>query len=266
MQRDCLNLRHKPIYMQLTLRFQTAPNLPPPYAYQYELVLQSLPEALHADLKLTYLDREELDAEEIEAEGFTTNDNYAWAGELDNIWQEQAETLLKKTDLKTYDNQNDNQDFIELEWPTDNEKAVGSPQNHRDWLYLAQEMLQAIFETSGKERAFELAVLQNSDDKASVEASMTASFSRRSAQIRRVENGISSLRYYAWHALPELMETLYAPDYEMDNVPTQKPTHKGLFINLGDGTWYEVGKHVVEPSRQSKTLVRLRKMLFGLLG
>lgn len=251
--------------MELTLRFQTAPNLPPPYAYEYELVLKSLPEALNADLKLTYLDRQELDSEEIEAEGFSTNDDYAWAGELDQIWEEQVVALLKKTDLKTYDNQNDNQDFIELEWPTDAEKAVGSPQNHRDWLYLAQEMLQAIFETSGKERAFELCALQNDDDK-SVEATMTASFSRRSAQIRRVENGISSLRYYAWHALPELMETLYAPDYAMNDVPTQRPTHKGLFVNLGDGVWYEIGKHVVEPSRQSKTLNRLRKMLFGLLG
>ena len=251
--------------MKLTIRFETAPNVPPPYAYQYELALEVTSEALQANLRLTYLDREDLEPDEIEAEGFTENDDYDWRGNLDGVWREQLAQLVEKTTLKAEANTTDNDDFVELEIQTDEKTATGAPKNRRDWLNMAQEILQAVLETAGKDRPFELQILENNQTGA-LEAVLTASFAKRSAQVKRVENGKSALRYYPWHTLPQLMETLYAPDYETENLPTKKPTQKGLFVNIGDGFWYEIGTHIVEPGKHSKTLPKLEKMLLEVLN
>jgi hypothetical protein len=250
--------------MKLTLRFETAPNVPPPFAYQYELALAFDPQSLHANLRLTYLDREDLDPEEIENEGFTQNDDYDWQGQLEPAWQAQLEKIWKKTKLETEDNGSDNDDFLELEMQATTALTVGVPKNYEEWHYMAQELLQAVFETAGKERPFELKVLQNNES-SSVEAILTASFKARSAQVKRIENGKSALRHYAWHTLSELMQTLYAPDYENENVPTKKPTQLGLFVNVGDQFWYEIGTHIVEPGKNTKALLKLENALGELL-
>lgn len=251
--------------MKLTIRFETAPNVPPPYAYQYELALEATSETLQANLRLTYLDREDLEPDEIEAEGFTENDDFDWRGNLDVVWREQLAQLVEKTTLKAEANTTDNDDFVELEIQTDEKSTTGAPKNRRDWLSMAQEILQAVLETAGKDRPFELQILENNQT-GTLEAVLTASFAKRSAQVKRVENGKSALRYYPWHTLPQIMETLYAPDYETENLPTKKPTQKGLFVNIGDGFWYEIGTHIVEPGKHAKTLPKLEKMLLEVLN
>lgn len=250
--------------MKLTLRFETAPNVPSPFAYQYELAMTFAPPSLHANLRLTYLDREDLEPEEIEAEGFTQNDDYDWQGQLEQVWQTQLEKIWEKTNLKTEDDGGDNDDFLELEMQTATTLTAGLPKNYEDWHYMAQELLQAVFETAGKEHPFELKVLQNNEH-GSVEAILTASFKARSAQVKRIENGKSGLRHYPWHTLSDLMQALYTPHYENENVPTKKPTQSGVFVNIGDQFWYEIGKHIVEPGKHSKTLPKLESALGDLL-
>ena len=107
-------------------------------------------QSINVDLKLTYTHRDELDADEIEAEGFTDNDDYEWKGALEKVWSDELEKVLKKTQMGGSMLQDEEFDFLTLEWETDTTKK-GQPKNTEDWLYFAQELLQAIYETSEKE-------------------------------------------------------------------------------------------------------------------
>ncbi len=253
------------LFRQLTIHFETSAQLPPPYSYQYALTLTPVAELLQVDLKLTYTHRDELDADEIEAEGFTDNDDYHWKGELDKVWRGELEKLLAKTRLSGGIMLDDEQDFLTLEWQTEKLQR-GQPENLSDWHYFAQELLQATFETSGKERAFELHILDVTAQ-GTVEAIVTASFRTRSAQIKRVvDGGKSSLRFYPWQELPHLMEVLYAPNWLTDNAAAQKPKRNGLYFNPGDELWYEYNKQVVEPGKGASTLPKLKNLIGKLLS
>ncbi len=252
-------------FRQLTIHFETSAQLPPPYSYQYTLVLAPAAEMLQVDLKLLYTHRDELDADEIEAEGFTDNDDYQWKGDLEKIWRDELEKLLSKTRISKGILFDDDQDFLTLSQQTD-QLEKGQPDNLNDWYYFAQELLQAIYETSGKERPFELHIMDVTAQ-GTVEAIITASFRTRSAQIKRVvDGGKSSLRFYPWHELPHLMEVLYAPNWLSDAASAQKPKRNGLYFNPGDEMWYEYNRQIVEPGKGAGTLPKLKNVIAKLLS
>lgn len=251
-------------FRKLTVHFETSAQLPPPYSYQYVLTLTPAGQALNAHLKLTYTHRDELDADEIEAEGFTDNDDYQWSGDLEKVWRDELEKVLAKTRLAENLIHDEETDFLTLNWETD-VVASGQPKNTDDWQYLAQELLQAIYETSEKERPFELHILDTTSQ-GSREAILTASFRSRTAQVKRVVDGKSSLRFYPWQDLPSLMEVLYAGDWLTDVAVAQKPKRNGLYLNPGDGLWYEWGKQIVEPGQGGKTLPKLKSLVVSLFS
>ncbi len=251
-------------FHKLTIHFETSAQLPPPYSYRYTLVLIPVGTSLNANLQLTYTYRDELDADEIEAEGFTDNDDYQWKGDLEKVWRDELEKVLSRTRLDEGSIQEEAADFLTLEWETETIKR-GTPRNTEDWQYLAQELLQAIYETSEKERPFELHILDTTSQ-GTREAVLTASFRSRSAQIKRIVDGKSSLRFYPWQDLPSLMEVLYAADWLTDIAATQKPKRNGLYLNPGDDLWYEWGKQIVEPGKGGKTLGNLKRLIVSLFS
>ncbi|WP_028523672.1 hypothetical protein [Runella limosa] len=251
-------------FRKLTIQFETSAQLPPPYSYRYVLRILPNEQSINVDLKLTYTHRDELDADEIEAEGFTDNDDYEWKGALEKVWSDELEKVLKKTQMGGSMLQDEEFDFLTLEWETDTTKK-GQPKNTEDWLYFAQELLQAIYETSEKERPFEMQVI-DATSQGTREAQLTASFRTRTAQVKRVVDGKTSLRFYPWQELPSLMETVYAPNWLTDNASSQKPKRNGLYFNLGDGVWYEWGKQVVEPGKGAKTLSKLKDVVTTLFA
>jgi hypothetical protein len=252
------------IFNTLVIRFQTSANIPPPHCFEYVLSLKPSFQYLQADLQLVYTHREELDIEEIEDEGFTANDDYNWNGNLEKIWREKVEELLPKTTL-TDKEPHDDDDYIALEITNDNGEKNGFPKRATEWQYLAQELLQAVFETSGKEKAFQFTILRNTGDE-SQELTLTASFRYRDVQLRRNENGNPKFRNYHWDELPEVMQTIYGPDYLAEEALPKKPLkNQGTYLNFGDELWYEMGKQVAEPNRSSSTLMPLRKLIEKLL-
>ena len=255
-------------FQKLTIHFETSAQLPPPYSYQYTLTLTPSAQLLHGTLQLTYTHREELDLDEIEAEGFSENDDYQWKGNLEKVWRDELEKLIAQTRLIDSPTQQAESDliFVQIE-RNDSEGRLekGQPKNLTDWLYLAQELVQAIYETSEKERPFELHILDAGSQEVR-EAVLTASFRSRSAQVKRVISGKSSLRFYPWQELSSLMEVLYAADWLTDMASTQKPKKNGLYVNPGDGMWYEWGKQIVEPGKNGKSLTKIKNMVNELLG
>ncbi|MFN8345503.1 MAG: hypothetical protein U0X91_10890 [Spirosomataceae bacterium] len=255
-------------FQKLTIHFETSAQLPPPYSYRYTLTLTPSGQSLHGNLQLSYTHRDELDLDEIEAEGFSQNDDYQWNGSLEKVWRDELEKLAAQTRLTETPVQEAESDLIYLQIePGSNESypEKGQPKNLTDWLYLAQELVQAIYETSEKERPFELHVL-DAGTQGVREAVLTASFRSRSAQVKRVISGKSSLRFYPWQELSSLMEILYAADWLTDMASTQKPKKNGLYVNPGDGMWYEWGKQIVEPGKSGKSLAKIKSMVNELLG
>jgi hypothetical protein len=253
-----------PIFNTLVVRFQTSANTPPPHCFEYVLSLKPSFQYLQADLQLVYTHRDGLDIEEIEDEGFTTNDDYQWSGNLEKIWREKVEELLPKTTLTNHEPTDDN-DYIAIEIADDKGDTSGFPKKATEWQYLAQELLQAVFETSGKEKSFQFSILRNTDTD-SQELTLTASFRYRDVQLRRNENGTPKFRNYHWDELPTVMQTIYGPDYLSDQALPKKPLKElGTFLNFGDELWYELGKQVAEPNRSSNTLMPLRKLIEKLL-
>lgn len=249
---------------KLTIHFETSVQLPPPYSYQYVLTLTPSPTFLQANLQLAYTHRDELEADEIEAEGFSENDDYQWEGNLDRIWGDELEKIMLKTKLDENQRQEEDSDFLSIEIQTQDVKR-GQPKNKIDWQFLAQELVQAIYETSEKERPFEIHVF-DATSQGTREATLTASFSSRSAQIKRVIDGKSSLRFFPWQDLPTLMEVLYSVDWFAEKANTQKPKKNGLYINPGDGLWYEWGKQIVAIGKGEKVLMTLKKEVLGLFN
>jgi hypothetical protein len=238
-------------FQQLTLHFETANNVPPPYSYRYKFTLKPTPQTLLADIAIVYTDRDEVQADEIEAEGFTENDDFSWKGSLETVWQKEIEKMLLNSKI-TNTKVGDESDLLVLEY--DNEKGV--PSSLQKWLFLAQELVQATYETAKKERPFELLILKKDKDQ-QTEAKLTASFVNRTI----VVEGLQTPKTIDWRELSGMMETIFAPDYVEKEASEEKPTKNGLYISMGDGLWYEVGKQIVEPGRKSQLVPKLVALL-----
>lgn len=256
-------------FHKLTIHFETSAQLPPPYSYQYILTLTPSAQFLSVNLELTYTHRDELDSDEIEAEGFSENDDYKWKGSLEKVWRDELGKLFEKTKSAERVVHDQEKDVLYLTIENNSLEAGDTekiqPQNLIDWHYLAQELVQAIFETSEKERPFEIYILDTTSQ-GSREAVLTASFRSRNAQVKRVVDGKSSLRFYPWKDLPSLMEVLYAADWLTDIAATQKPKRNGLYLSPGDGSWYEWGKQIVEPGKGGKSLSKIKELVANLFG
>jgi hypothetical protein len=238
-------------FQELTIHFETANNIPPPFSYRYKFVLKPTPQALLADISLDYTDRDEVQADEIEAEGFTDNDDFSWKGSLELVWQKEIEKLLLNSKI-TNTKVGDETDLLVLEY--DGEKGV--PSSLQKWHFLAQELIQATYETAKKERPFELAILKK-DQTQTTEAKLTASFVNRTIVI----DGLTNEKKIDWKELTSMMETIFAPDYLSTEASLSRPNKTGLFVSVGDDLWYEVGKQVVEPGRRSQLVPRLITLL-----
>ncbi len=243
-------------FKELTIHFETANNIPPPFSYQYKFVLKHTSLSLMADVSLVYTDRDEVQADEIEAEGFTDNDDFNWKGSLELVWQAEIEKLLLNSKI-TNTKVNDETDLLVLEY--DGEKGV--PSSLQKWHLLAQELIQAAYETAKKEHPFELIVLKKEQTQ-TTEAKLTASFINRTIAIDNT-TGQKSLD---WKTLTSMMETIFAPDYLTNEASTSRPTKSGLFVSVGDGLWYEVGRQVVEPGRKSQIVPKLVILLEKILS
>jgi len=251
--------------LTLEIRYQTAMVVPPPYAHYYTLVL-TMGEELAIDFSITYTDREELDEEEIVGEGFTLQDDFSWAGTLPEAWRGPLDNHLNRLRLKPFNEQSlqDTDDyFLLMVRRPGSEEESGRPSPRADWQYLAQELMQACYEAGGKERPFELNVVEQERGQ-TLNLQLVASFKNRDIRLETDQQGRKGSRILPWEDLRNLMETVYAIEYLAEEAVTRPPRRDGLFLNLGEENWFEWGKTAVDAGdgaldRLRKTLRRLRE-------
>ncbi len=236
------------------------PDLPPPYAYNYLLTAAIDKEGLKVKFRLEYIDREELEEEEILAEGFTLDDDFSFEGNLPVVWKNELLTQLDKT---SFLKGNPEQYPIHLKLKTAGETYEGYPSDYNNWEYFLQELVQGIFEAGMKERPLEL-YFRSIDHKRQQEAiTLKASFLSRTA-VRSTENsGKTTDSTISFKELKKILKAVYMPDYIQEKAQTKSPEKPGKYINPGDGLWYEFGKSLLNPDPAFDSLGKAESLLRG---
>ena len=231
----------------LTIRFQSAGMIPPPFTHYYTLEAKpTAANALYVDFSITYTDREELDEEDITGEGFTLSDNFSWSGTLGQAWLPVLEKLVSITRLKPLweDELSEKDDFLEVTITpgtgTNGQSAQpGTPTSADTFLYPIQELMQAIYEAGGKEKPFELSYFsyQQTGDR---EVHIQASFANREVQAITIQNRQEQRKTMPWEALQPLMATVFAYDYNPEDGLAKPPRRDGHFLTIGTGAWFDI--------------------------
>ncbi len=223
-------------FANLLIRYQTARSLPAPYAYFYTLTAKPVGSDVQIDLTITYPDRDDIDDDELIAEGFTRDDDFSWSGRLPKAWLRALANIADKTRLQPVDEEQlgEEDDFWEI--TIDGEKT-GKPHNADDWQYIVQELIQATYEADNRERPFALTLLHNDGRGAGRELLLTASFAHRTVTIRDQRDGSRTL---PWSTLQRVMSTVYSVDFDPETTLDRRPKTTGQWLNLGTDDWYEV--------------------------
>lgn len=233
------------MFNSLEIRFQTAQSLPSPYAHFYTFAATAKPGGLAVDLAITYPDREAIDNDELEAEGFTRDDDYTWTGQLPANWQTAFTALLTDTDLQPLpgDALPDTDDFwaITVSEP-DETPETGHPQNADDWQYFMQELIQATYEADNRERPFELCYL-DFRPAGDTEFYLTASFARRDVTAEAIQQRQPTRKTLKWADLQRLMSAIYAIEFDPEATFNHPPRQDGHWLNLGSEEWYDLQEH-----------------------
>lgn len=211
--------------------------VPPPYSHVFRLALDWANGNLKADLVLHYTEREDLSEEEIFDEGFTPNDDYTYKGDLNSVWTKPLLQLYDRTRWTSKDIEDGGITVTAVEKGKD--EGVQIPSNQEEWQLMAQDLIQAIYETVKKEAPLKIDYRQVQDD--AVDCSLTVHFSNREVIFEKN----SQSRIVNWEYAIQLMKLVFTPDYHYELAKETVGIKRGAYINCGDGFWHELGKGVV---------------------
>lgn len=228
------------------LQYQTSDLVPPPYAYAVEIKLEALNNELHVDFELTYIDRDGLTEEEILDEGFSDQDDLKWTGTLNSSWLSYYQEFADSVDLKKKSELRSGEDF----WNIEIGNKKGYPIDNKYAAIFIQEIQQAAFEAKEREAPLNILVERiSSEGKKSYV--FKASFKDRIYS--EEQNGISVP--HKWEELNSLLQDIFMGEFRPEQASHKKPTRSGIFLNIGDELWYELGKsYLIQPSKIQKHL------------
>lgn len=230
-------------------------NQPAPYAYSQRFVLNKVGNSLSVELKMKYLDRDTLTAEEIYEEGFTEEDDYEWKVALSETWIQELERVIERTSYRKKPGKEEPL-AIEIEGSNSKDQPAQFPSEYDMWEYFTQELAQAVFEVSGRELPLQIQIKEITKAESS-DFTIQGSFAERSAKVTRNGEEIA----IPWQKLKSMIKTVFMPDYLPELAMEKEPRKRGLFFSMEEGIWYKVGHAILEPSKKSKTLERLEELV-----
>lgn len=237
-----------------SIYYTTEDSVPAPYAHQIQFDAPDGDENFEIKFKIQFMDREDLDSDEIMAEGFTENDDFEWNGKLHECWQSEFQNLLNDTKVQGKP-KNFNQVYI-----AENNEEAFAPMQQAEWVFFIQNVTQAVFETAGKELPYEMQLVQVKDG-VTIENEVIAKFLDKSIKLK---NAVKEI--FDWDTNQKLMEVLYQFDNDLESVMLQKPTMDGLHISMGDGLWYTWKKSLKNYTKNSKLEEEFMKQIQKLLN
>jgi hypothetical protein len=240
--------------LTFSLKYQTSENIPPPFAHAIELsgeIIQN--KELFIAFDLTYLDRDLLTEDEILDEGFSMNDDFSWKGSLPDVWRDILFGNLKSAKPLKIKDLEPHQPF----WQLDLDGQSFYPSNSEKFSYLLEEVQQAVFEKAQRELPLHLIFFKNQSGETK-EITIMASFVDRKIEINRKENNLpGKSSVLPWDELNFILKNTFSGEFIMETAFNHKPAHKGTFVNIGDGYWYELGKSLIIDSYKIQRLFKL---------
>lgn len=217
--------------MSIKISYQTL-HLPPPFAFACTIEIDLHESEVDIKLETEYLNREHISIDEIISEGFTEKDDYSWQGKLGQHWSRHLGSILKNPKLKTTNDAD--QLWIHLSL---NDKE-GLVKDTEFWDYELQELIQAIYEKSGKEEKLKVNVLSiDGNEKRSYQ--IIGSFGDRTATINNKE--------IPWKIFREILALSFSGSQSEKG--SASPKTNGLWISADpDPLFYELSNQsIIDP-------------------
>ncbi len=236
----------------LSIYYCTAFDVPAPYSYEISFDFESINNLLQVNFQMEYSHREELTEDEILNEGFTNNDNFNWKGVLNKVWEHELEMILAKTELKNTSKEHE----IILKTP----EGEFIPKNFKEWSVLIQDLVQAVFETSAKEKLWQMDILFIKNGFQNLKQKLQISFANRT-----VDFAFGSKVILDWQQAKKLMELIYLADFDEEKANLQLPVNDGVYLCFDDKIWYKLGQSIMNPYGNKGYLAKLEKELSSLV-
>lgn len=228
------------------LQFQTNEFTPAPYAHAIELHLDEKGNKLNVVFELTYMGREELELDEILQEGFSENDDLKWEGTLNQDWLTAYKKLVKQGHLKKKTDLEESENY----WQIKTNGESGYPVDEQMFLEFIQEIQQAVFESLEIEAPLKITILRKDRDQEN-KFVFNASFVKRTFERKNGE----SRQAKDWSELNSFLKEVFWGDFRPEQAMKKSPGKSGLFLNIGDNLWYEIGKsYLIQPSKLTQFL------------
>lgn len=237
---------------EIKIEFKTL-EVPAPFAHNYVLNLQ-IDQEIEAQYEIAYKGREELSEAEIIEEGYTPDDDFKWAGKIDNSWKK---SILDLADIAQQKESNQANEFSQTEISITitaegkTEKTVYYDEESLS--YQIQEVVQALFETSKRELPLTIKFLLIEKGKKN-QFTATLSFATRGCSIFKNNTFFKDL---SWDEGSSLMSLIYQPDYLLDTTKTKKDD---LYISFEENAWFSLDE-IEEGERLSGFKSELLKYL-----
>ncbi len=251
------------LFMTITsfeIKYETAANVPPPYCYYYHIRCEVTLTGLITEFSWVYHNREGLSQEEIEEEGFTGQDDFAWEGTLATAWLAPIGKLLRRTRQSTKAD-NETVPFLEMDFRTQQSGGFhGSPDTIVEWDYFLQEFIQSIYETSGKEAPL-LIRYKKITPQVTLFCSIRMQFKDRTVSLQtRLGDAKMQQRQADWDEMKQVLEPIFALSYITEAAESREPHQPGTYLNAGENSWYEFDKTVINPSSKIDTLAQVSQV------
>jgi hypothetical protein len=220
-----------------------------PAPFSYEVLFDFLADG-QLNFQMNYTNRGELSIEEIENEGFTENDDFKWKGKLNEVWLDQIYNLFDRSEKR--------KSILDQEIILKTDEEEFAPKNFKEWNLLIQDLIQAVFETSGKEQAWqmELQIIKNGQHKHQL---MQVFFSKRD-----VAFAFGSNVKMDWAKAKKLMELIYLGEFDETKASVQKPDKEGVYLCFDNTTWFKLGQSITNPHGNKGHVGKLEFELEGL--
>jgi len=215
---------------KITIFYQTAIDIPPPHSFSVKAELQnSSKNELLVKIEQIFTDRGEIPKLEIEAEGFSEEDDFVWEGKLPSVWLEQFEKLLSVTSF-----QDEGGPRIGLQ--IGNDQSIKGPNEVRSWILLIEEFIQACLEESGKEQAMEVVLGRLEKNNFYDQARVTWNFPERKAFAETINGESKSFADSEWSGSQREMQDWIEEEASTQDM-YQIPKNKGWFWLLNGEIW-----------------------------
>ncbi len=239
------------------IKYETAANVPPPYCYYYHIRSSVTPKGMLMDFQWVYHNREGITQDELEEEGFTGNDDFAWKGSVSRNWLPPIEKLLKQSHPTKADD-DEQIPFLELQFQQEGGQSFqGMPDTILEWEYFLQEFIQCIYETSGKEAPLLIRYKKVAKD-TTLFCSIRMHFNDRTVSVQTRTGDAKLVQKTAqWEKMKEGLEQIFSLSYIAEKAEKREPHQEGIYLDVGENAWYEFGKTVLNPSVKIDTLAQV---------